>query len=441
MSSPFAAPHFRRTRFSHLALCVAVALLSCAAAGADAPLTLAEAQRLAALRSRQLVSLDFASAAAREQAQAAAQLPDPVLKMGIDNLPLSGADRFSVNGDFMTMRRVGLMQEWTGADKRRWRAEALSLGADKSQLAKADTQAALERDTAVAWLDRYFAERMAALVAEQAAQARLELVAAEGGYRGGRVSQADVFAARGAVAGADDRISEFAQRVRAATTRLARWVGDAAQGPLADAPSTDALPFDGAAADAQVAHHPQIAVMARQEQIAQAEANLARANQRADWSVEVAYQQRGPAFANMLSVGVSLPLQWDRAHRQDRELSAKLAQLEQAKAEREEAQREHGFEIRAQFDEWDSLRQRQQRYMRDLLPLAHERSDALLGAYRGGKATLADLLAARRGEIDVKLQALQLQADGARLWAQLTFVVPQLRPSTNPSSAPNGETK
>jgi hypothetical protein len=41
----------------------------------------------------------------------------------------------------------------------------------------------------------------------------------------------------------------------------------------------------------------------------------------------------------MVSVGISLPFQWDQKNRQDRELSSKLAMVEQAKAERDEALR------------------------------------------------------------------------------------------------------
>src|SRR4051812_46996459 len=68
---------------------------SCGAHAAAGPLTLAEAQRLALERSRQLSAQDHAVIASREMASAAGQLPDPVLKLGVDNLPLSGADRFS----------------------------------------------------------------------------------------------------------------------------------------------------------------------------------------------------------------------------------------------------------------------------------------------------------------------------------------------------------
>jgi hypothetical protein len=51
-------------------------------------------------------------------AAAAGQLPDPVLKLGLNNLPIDGPDRYSVTRDFMTMRSVGVMQELTRAEKR-----------------------------------------------------------------------------------------------------------------------------------------------------------------------------------------------------------------------------------------------------------------------------------------------------------------------------------
>jgi outer membrane protein TolC len=176
--------------------------------------------------------------------------------------------------------------------------------------------------------------------------------------------------------------------------------------------------------EGELSHHPQIAMLDRQADIAAAEARLAQANQKADWTVEVAFQQRGQAYSNMVSVGISLPLQWDRKHRQDRELAAKLATLEQARAEREEMLRAHIAETQSLVAEWQSGRERLQRYQSELLPLATQRTQAVLAAYRGGKASLADVLAARRGEIDTRLQALQLEADTARVWAQVNFLFP-----------------
>lgn len=403
---------------------LALAMLFAVPCASAEPLTLGQAQQLALSRSRQLSAHDAAIAAAREMAIAAGQLPDPVLKAGIDNLPVSGPDRLSLSNDFMTMRRLGVMQEFTRADKRHWQAQRYEREADKAAATRLVAMAGIQRDTAIAWLERYYSEQMAALVDQQAAQARQEIQAAEAAYRGGRGAQADVFAARGALAAILDRASELARRVRNAGTMLTRWTGVGADAVLAGTPATDEIRIDPERLDADLAHHPEIAVLTRQEEVAQAEARLAQANRRADWSVEVAFQQRGPAYSNMVSVGVSLPLQWDRKQRQDRELSAKLAMAEQAKAERDEMLREHVAATRAMIADWENGRERAARYQRELLPLAGQRTQAVLAAYGGGKASLADLLAARRNETELRLQALQLRMDTARLWAQLNFLFP-----------------
>jgi outer membrane protein TolC len=445
MLSPFTA-HFP-ARYAVLrsipgiALATFVGVFCTAAFAVETPLTLMQAQQLAVERSRQLAAKDHATMASREMAIAAGQLPDPVLKMGVDNLPIEGADRFNVTRDFMTQRRIGVMQDLTRADKRRLRAERFEREADKSVAEKTAATAAIQRETALAWVDRYYAEAMAAVITEQASQAKLEIQAAEGAYRAGRGSQADIFNARSALVAFDDRASEIQRRIRNAKAMLARWVGDAAESSLAGKPSIETVALDAATLETQLNHHPTLAVLAAQEEIAATEAKLAQANKKADWSVELAYQQRGPAYSNMISVGVSIPLQWDQKNRQDREVSAKLANLEQARAEREDTLRAHVAEVRSILNEWENNRERHARYDREFIPLANASTGATIAAYRGGKATLADVLAARRNEIDVRLKALTLETDTARLWAQLNFLFPQDGTSAHSTMRMNKESK
>src|SRR5207248_3523783 len=218
--------------------------------------------------------------------------------------------------------------------------------------------------------------------------------------------------------------SEVRRKVSAATIAMARWIGRDADAPLAGKPAIDAIRLDPRTLDEDISHHPQIAVLTKQEEVAAAEVRMAQTNKKADWSVALMYSQRGSAYSNMISVNVSVPLQWDQRNRQDREVSAKLAMLDQARAQREDMLRAHVAEVRAMIAEWDNDRERSARYAREVLPLAMERSQASLTAYRGAKASITDVLLARRSEIDVRLQALQLEMDTARLWAQLNFLVP-----------------
>ncbi|CAN7597217.1 TolC family protein [Pseudoduganella sp. LjRoot289] len=420
--APAGAPASLFLRAAGATLVSAGLLLSpCSAAPA---LTLPEAQRLALQRSRQLAAHDSSLDAARQMAVAAGQLPDPVLKAGIDNLPVSGADRFSLGQDFMTMRRIGISQELTGADKRRRRAALYEQEGAKALAAKRATAAGIERETAWAWLELHFAIKAERLIAAQAIQTRNEVEAAEGAYRGARASLADVSAARMALALAENQATEGSRRRRNATVMLGRWTGTDAGAELAELPPMAHIGLDPATLEATLAGHPDLAVLAQQERIARAEADLADANRKADWNVELAFQQRGQGYSNMVSVGVSVPLQWDRGRRQDRELGAKLALAEAASAEREEALRARLAETQALLGEWESGRERHLRFERDVLPLARQRSVAALAAYRGGKTSLTDVLASRRDELDATLQGLQLQAQTARVWAQLTYLIP-----------------
>jgi outer membrane protein TolC len=403
-------------------LVLALALSAFPALAADPPLTLAEAQRRAIARSLVLPAEEAAAASAREMAVASAQRVDPVLRLGVDNVPVNGPDAWSLTQDFMTMGRVGIMQEWTSADKRRSRSARFEREADKAQAERAAAQAAVARDSALAWIDRYYAEANLALIGEQAVEAQLEIDEAEVAYRAGRGAQADIFAARGAKAALAERASDARRRVATAITMLTRWVGRGADAPLAGTPDFATVPFERGRVEAQVEHHPQIAMLEQAEALALAEVKVAQANRDPDWSFEIAYQQRGSAYSNMMSVGISVPLTWDRVNRQDREVAAKLALVDRARALREDALRTHAAEVATMLEEWDNGRERLALYADSLQPLARERTTAAVAAYRGGKGALADVLSARRSELDVRRDALMLERETARLWAQLAFL-------------------
>src|SRR5207249_4622705 len=296
--------------------------------------------------------------------------------------------------------------------------------AEKSLAERVASIAAIQRDTALAWLDRYYAEAMRTVISEQRQQAQVEIEAAESAYRSGRGSLADILATRSALVLLDDRASEVGRKLSSAKIALARWIGNAADAPLAGKPAIDAIRLDPTTLNQQLMHHPELVVLAKKEEVAAAEVRMAQTNKKADWSVALMYSQRGPAYSNMVSVNVSVPLQWDQKNRQDREVAAKLAMLDQARAEREDMLRAHTAEVRAMIAEWENDRERRSRYEREVLPLATERTQATLSAYRGAKASVTDVLMARRNEIDMRLQALQLEIETARLWAQLNFLGP-----------------
>jgi len=98
----------------------------------------------------------------------------------------------------------------------------------------------------------------------------------------------------------------------------------------------------------------------------------------------------------------------------------------EARAARDEKLRAKVAETRIMIDEWQHARDRRDRYANELVRLARERTLATLVAYRGGKASLIDVLAARRAESEAQVQSVEMEREAARIWARLDFASPNI---------------
>lgn len=388
---------------------------------AQSPLTLAEALRLAETRAPSVSSYDAAARAAREMAVSASQLPDPVLRAGIDNLPVNGPDAFSLDRDFMTMRRIGLMQEYVSNAKRAVRQERGEREARRWEAEAEMSRSEVRTEVAIAWYDRVFALRAEHLQRALEQEIAMQRRAAEAQVASGKASAAEVLTVDVLLIQSRDRVIAARRQQQVAIARLARWLGDEAARPPA---GDDALPRDSdvsALPEHDLHNIPHLRVLARQLDVADADVEVAQQSRNPNWSWEVSYAQRGPAYSNMISVGVSVPLPIARSERQNRDLAARLAQRDQARDQLADARRRHESEFNAMRIEWLALRERQRELESALLPIVRQRTDAVLAAYGSGQQSLAAVLEARRSEVDARVQILELERELARIWARLRY--------------------
>jgi outer membrane protein TolC len=395
---------------------------------AQHPLSFNEALSIAVRDSSLLSAQRSAIAAAEEATVSARELPDPKLKFGVDNFPLDGPDKYSLTRDFMTMRRIGVAQEFPRSEKREIKGRRAEHQLAREQAMLGDTRAGVRRDVAMAWMERYYAERMTKIVEAQYAETVLQRDALQAGVAASRTTLSERIALESTLQMLLNRRTEFDKQAARAQAMLTRWLGDAAKRPLAALP--DAVSAKPANAQAQsgrshAPQHPHLQTLERQIDIAQSEADLARAATKPDWGLEISYAQRGSVYSNMLNVQVSIDLPLFADRRQNRETVARLAQVEQARALREDALRLHLAEAAAAQAEWDAATVRLKRFDDALLPLARDNATVALAAYRGGLSTLAAVLEARRMELDLQLQKLQLAAEQGRARAQLIYFVPE----------------
>jgi len=105
----------------------------------------------------------------------------------------------------------------------------------------------------------------------------------------------------------------------------------------------------------------------------------------------------------------------------ERELERALAT--KARLMYEDTLRQVQADIRTQSDTLASGRERIANLGAALLPAADQRVQLATAAYRAGTGSLADTFAARRAQLEVQLQVLDLRRDVSQTWAQLEYQV------------------
>ena len=401
-------------------------LLACASAAGAAdsrPLNLEEALQIAEEHSARLLAQRAAIGAASEQLARAAELPDPKLRFGIDNLPVSDSDALSFTRDFMTMRRIGVMQDMPNAQKRQARGERAlrEWAVETGNLALQRAQ--LRQDTAIAWLELHYAQENTRALRELRSALQLEADTTGPAVSAGRMSAAAAVGARAAVETLRERLIVEQRNLERARAALAALIGDAAARAPAAPPDTSTLELPPQVLLEQIDRHPAQRIYEQREALAQAEVALAASARKPDWSWEVSFGQREPRYSNMVSLMVSMDLPLRKGARQDRDVAARVKQLEQAQALREDARRMHEAEVRALIADWRFAHERARLFATNVLPLTREKRDLALAAYRGGRGELATVLEAQRGVTEVELSRLNAERERARAWARLNFLL------------------
>jgi outer membrane protein TolC len=278
---------------------------------------------------------------------------------------------------------------------------------------------AVRRDTAVAWLNRFYVEQRAALLDDLDRENRLFASTVQAQLAGGRGMPADVIVPQQEAAELADRHDELAAEIAKSKAALKRWVGAAADEPLAG--NRPELNVDAEHLRAHVHQHPELAVFVPMTEMAQAEVHQAEAAKRPDWGVELMYGRRGAAFSDMASVQFTVGLPLFARTRQDPQIEAKRQALTRVAAERNMMLLDHTQELEADLAEYDTLARQVARMQQTRIPLARQKVDYQFASYRGGKSDLTAALTARRELIDEQIKRIELESRQAVLAAKLYF--------------------
>ncbi|MEN3974270.1 TolC family protein [Emcibacter sp. SYSU 3D8] len=387
-----------------------------------APLSLSQALRLADQESQGLVAGRAEVAASSEDAKAAQQLPDPVLSAGIQNLPFTGADRFNFNRADMTMKTIGLSQQWVGRSKRAARAERAQLrGAVNMAQADAD-QLGILQEVATNWFALLLAKHEEHLLDQDRHLLTTLIAGAEASVASSTMPAGDAIAARQALLEHDNEHAELDARIGSLKAALFRWTLVADPEPSGTLPDFTMAPADPAQLEVLVQSHAAVLAAAAALRAAQADTAVMRAERHPDWTAKLGFGQRDGDRSQMVSLMFSVPLPINRAARQDRVVEATHSREIAAAAKVEAARRKALAEIRGMWATWQSATDRLRRFDDALVPLARQQADLAAARYGAGTGSLDDAIQADRNQIDVGRERLALLGDLGRAWVSLMLL-------------------
>jgi len=411
-----------RTHHRVLHVLCGISLLSSLWANAEPNLSLDEAIQLASENQPLLESLDVAASASREAAVAAGQLPDPKLKFGVLNLPVTGSDAARFDREDMTMSTIGVMQDVVPRSKRDAAARAMEATSGQYQAEKSAIARVIRRDVALSWLNVFEAERRRELYQQAADEMAAERKIMLSQLSTGSAKTTEVFKLDAELSMLNDKRLMTLRDERVARSSLSRWIGPAAQRPL------DALPMAMAIGKSQLnketlQQHPAVLNAQQMEMVARSEADLAQAARDLDWSWEVMYGKRRSDLSDMVSVQVAIDLPWDRANRQDKRLAEKLLLVEKARKLTEDRKRELGAELENAMAERDIAQMREQEHQTRLIPAARARLQLAQASYGSGKGSLVEIWDARQALIGVEMEHWTILTDQQRASVKIAYLL------------------
>ena len=423
MSQPTRASAPRVAR--GVSCCLVIAWFAMATGSASAnELTLAEAARRAVEFAPQLEASRATIEAAAEDLRRAGRLPDPMLAIGFDSLPVSGADAFDFDADSMTQKTIGLRQALPARAKRAAQRRAAARNVELAQLDAEVERLDVARAAASAWVDVWSARREIEALGSLRTQAQLAARLTRARVAGGG-SVLDALAAEAGVLEVDSEVAAAEGTAGEALAELRRWIGDEAVTIAASAPDFDRAPRPEGEALAILNRQPLLRSAGAKVASAVAAVDEARAERRPDWDFTASYGQRS-GFDDMLmfEVGVSLPL--FAGNRQAPGIAARPAEQRAARASEEGLRLELTARIRAAYARWEALR-RQVSIHEQVLKLARDRSAAALASYRAG-GELNPWLDARRDESTAHRAHAQHLAGLGRAWVELAYLFGETTP-------------
>ena len=327
-----------------------------------------------------------------EAAQAADALPDPRLRAGILNLPVTGPAAFDLDRQLPTQISIGVEQEIPNLAKRRARYDIANteIRAARARLGVAERQIDVEAGSA--WIALHFAQRRLIIAGNALIELRKLVPVANSAVASGSARPAESLAIRRELLGIEDAVTSIEADRETAQARLSRYLSNPEPEAQGAVPSAE---LDPQALRLALDRNPDLLFADVARDRADAATRLAQAEKRPDFGVNVSYGRRDPGFGDVVSVMGSITLPIFSARRQEPRIAAAEAEAAAAQFEREDRLRGLVAQFEADLAAWRSAERKWRRARDELLPLARDRANLETASFAARRADLIDVIAAK----------------------------------------------
>ena len=411
----------RRTWIHRLSILSIALAGSMFAASRTYALSFAEAREIAEQQSPRVSAQRLQIDAVESAQKAAGTLPDPKLSVGLENLPISGMDRWSLTRESMTGQRLALMQEVPNQAKRAAKVASAQARVERERAALVLQRLQIRQELGLAWIAAQAVEQREQLLTELLAENQRLQDSLPARVAGGSAQAGDLLAAQQEALALSDRRDDLRRDRSKARAMLRRWVGPRADESLQG--GTGPLIHPVAQLRAELSSHAELALYPTMQSMARAESHEAQSESRGDWSWEIAYSRRDRRWGDMVSFQVTFDLPWQKDRRQTPMIQAKQRELERLEAEQEDVARRHLQELDDSAAELQALDSQIERLKSTGLQLAQGRAELALGNYRAAKGDLGAVLGARAQVLETRLRLIDLQAQRDGVTTRLNSLI------------------
>lgn len=390
---------------------------------------LSQAEQLAVEQDSAREQLSFQRQAALAEGQAKSRLPDPMLKLGVANLPI---DSLSFDEDPMTQFNIGYSQPLSRGNSLALTEQAYQIKAQQFESQLQLRELEVKQAVRTLWFSIAYGQKVQRLLLQQQQVFQQNLDNLTSSYSLGNQQSQDLILAELELSRLSERMLANQQQMQRDRAMLSRWVGAAAFQTLAESLPDWLNDFTPSSVDLEqqknlLAQHPrlqlaQINIQFQQQQLRLADEAYAPAL-RLDFNYghRQSYAPDGSRRPDLISAFITLDLPLFPQQRQDQQYKAAVNQVSAEQAQRDSILQQYQGQLRTVLTQLDFLNQRLALYQKELLPQAQAQRLSTEQAYQSNTSAFERLSQSYIRELNLELEHEKLQTEQYQLISQLRF--------------------